>query len=83
MNSTDVLTVNHAGELTVPAAMVERFHIDKDMRFRVIGTDKEVLLIPLTSEPMSVELKAEIEEWQAAGADGWGRFGLEESESRA
>jgi hypothetical protein len=37
------------------------------MQFRVIETKKGVLLIPLTDEPMDNELKAEIEEWQAAG----------------
>lgn len=79
MSSTDVLTVKESGDLTLPADIIERYQIEKEMQFRIIETQKGVLLIPLTDEPMGEELKSEIEEWQALGADTWDRFEYEES----
>ena len=78
MSSTDVLTVKESGDLTLPADIIERYQIEKEMQFRVIETQKGVLLIPLTDEPMNGELKVEIEEWQAVGAEGWDIFEFEE-----
>lgn len=78
MSSTEVLTVKESGDLTLPAEIVERYHIEKEMQFRIIETQKGVLLIPLTDEPMSDELQAELEDWQAIGADAWDMFEYEE-----
>jgi bifunctional DNA-binding transcriptional regulator/antitoxin component of YhaV-PrlF toxin-antitoxin module len=80
MNSTDVLTVKESGDLTLPADIIERYQIEKEMQFRVIETQKGVLLIPLTDEPMNRELKAEIEEWQGIGTEGWDMFEYEEAD---
>jgi bifunctional DNA-binding transcriptional regulator/antitoxin component of YhaV-PrlF toxin-antitoxin module len=74
MSSTEVLTVKESGDLTLPADIIERYQIEKEMQFRVIETQKGVLLIPLTDEPMSEDLAAEIEEWQEIGAEGWDMF---------
>jgi bifunctional DNA-binding transcriptional regulator/antitoxin component of YhaV-PrlF toxin-antitoxin module len=71
---TEVLTVAENGDLTLPADVIERYHIDKEMQFRIIETQKGVLLIPLTDAPMNTELKAEIEEWQAASVENWHSF---------
>lgn len=79
MSSTEVLTVTKSGNLTLPADVIERYHIEKEMQFRVIETQKGVLLIPLIDEPMNGELKAEIEEWQSLGAEGWDKFDYEEN----
>jgi bifunctional DNA-binding transcriptional regulator/antitoxin component of YhaV-PrlF toxin-antitoxin module len=78
MSSTEILTVAENGDLTLPADVIERYHIEKEMQFRVIETQKGVLLVPLTEEPMNGELKAEIEEWQAIGTEGWDKFDYEE-----
>jgi hypothetical protein len=50
------------------------------MQFRIIETQKGVLLIPLTDEPMNDEPKAEIEEWQAVGMEGWDMFEYKEAD---
>ena len=76
MSSTEILTVAENGDLTLPADVIERYHIEKEMQFRVIETQKGVLLIPLTDEPMNGELQAEIEDWQALGAEGWDKIRL-------
>ncbi len=78
--TTEVLTIEENGKLTLPADITERYQFKKETRFRIIETQKGVLLIPLTAEPMNGELKAELEEWQTIGADAWEMFGFEENE---
>jgi hypothetical protein len=80
MSSTEVLTVKESGDLTLPAGIVERYQIENEMQFRVIETQKGVLLIPLTDDPIDEVLKSEIEEWQAAGTDSWDFFRRRSSE---
>ena len=80
MSSTDILTVKESGDLTLPADIIERYQIEKEMQFRIIETQKGVLLIPLTDEPMNGELKAEVEEWQGIGAEGWDMFEYTEAD---
>jgi bifunctional DNA-binding transcriptional regulator/antitoxin component of YhaV-PrlF toxin-antitoxin module len=79
MSSTEVLTITENGDLTLPAHVIERYHIQKEMQFRIIPTQKGVLLVPLTDQPMNGELKSEIGEWQAIGAEGWDKFEYEEN----
>jgi bifunctional DNA-binding transcriptional regulator/antitoxin component of YhaV-PrlF toxin-antitoxin module len=79
MSSTEVLTVKESGDLTLPAEIVERYQIEKEMQFRIIETQKGVLLIPLTDEPMGDELNGELEEWQAIGTKSWDMFEYVES----
>ncbi len=76
MNSTEVLTIEENGKLTLPDEIVERYQFKKETQFRIVETQKGVLLIPLTDEPMYDDLKNELEEWQAIGAGGWEMFGL-------
>jgi bifunctional DNA-binding transcriptional regulator/antitoxin component of YhaV-PrlF toxin-antitoxin module len=80
MSSTDVLTVKESGDLTLPADIIERYQIENEMQFRIIETQKGVLLIPLTDEPMNGELQAEIEEWQGIGVDAWDMFEYKEAD---
>lgn len=77
MSSTNVLTVKESGDLTLPAEIVGRYQIEREMQFRIIETKKGVLLIPLTDEPMNGELKAEIEEWQVIGGERWVMFEIQ------
>ena len=79
MSSTEVLTIKENGKLTLPDEIVERYQFKEEMQFRIIPTQKGVLLIPLTDAPMNDELKSELEEWQAIAADGWEMFGFEEN----
>lgn len=77
MNS--ILTIEENGKLTLPNDIVERYQFKREMQFRIIETQKGVLLIPLTDMPMNDELKTELEEWQAIGGDGWEMFDFEEN----
>jgi bifunctional DNA-binding transcriptional regulator/antitoxin component of YhaV-PrlF toxin-antitoxin module len=79
MNSTDVLTIEENGKLTLPIGVLERYRIKRETQFRIVETQKGVLLVPLTDEPMNDALKSELEEWQAIGADGWEMFEFEEN----
>jgi hypothetical protein len=45
MSSTEILTVAENGDMTLPADVIERYHIEKEMQFR----RQTVLLIPLTT----------------------------------
>lgn len=78
MNTAEVLTIEENGKFTLPNDIVERYQFKKETQFRIVETEKGVLLIPLTKEPMNDELKTELEEWQAIGADGWEMFDFEE-----
>jgi bifunctional DNA-binding transcriptional regulator/antitoxin component of YhaV-PrlF toxin-antitoxin module len=69
MNS--VLTIEENGKLTLPNDIVERYQFKREMQFCIIETQKGLLLIPLTDEPINDKLKTELKEWQAIGADGW------------
>ena len=75
--STEVLTIEETGKFTLPDDIVERYQFKRETQFRIIETQKGILLVPMTSEPMSDELKNELEEWQAFGADAWEMFGFE------
>lgn len=69
MNQAEVLTIEETGKFTLPDEIVERYQFKKETRFRIIETQKGILLIPLTDEPMNDELKNGLEEWQVIGAD--------------
>ncbi len=77
--TTEVLTIEENGKLTLPNDIVERYQFKGESQFRIIETQKGILLIPLTDVPMNDELKTELEEWQAIGADGWEMFDFEEN----
>lgn len=74
MNSPDILTATEGGNLTLPPDIVEQYQTNKETRFRIVKTQKGVLLVPLTDEQMSHELKAEIDAWQTLTAEGWEQF---------
>lgn len=74
MNTTEVLTMEENGKLTLPNDILERYRITKETQFRIVETQKGVLLIPLTDELMSDELKNEIEDWQSFSAEIWEMF---------
>lgn len=59
---TEVLTIEENGKFTLPDEIVERYKFKKQTQFRIIPTQKGVLLIPLTDAPVSDELNAELEE---------------------
>ncbi len=78
--TTEILTIEENGKLTLPNDIVERYQFKRETQFRIIETQKGILLVPMTSEPMSNELKDELEDWQTMGADGWEMFDFEEND---
>jgi hypothetical protein len=48
---------------------------------RIIETRSGILLVPLTKEPMSVELEQELAEWQLLSMESWNRFPYEDTEA--
>jgi len=51
-----------------------------DTPVRVIETVSGILLVPLTVSPMSPELAAELDEWQALSTQSWELFPYEEGD---
>ncbi len=76
--AAEVLTIKETGKFALPKDIVERYQFNKENRFRIIETQNGVLLVPLTDQPMSDELKTQLEEWQPIGTDGWEMFEFEE-----
>ncbi len=72
--TTQVLTIEENGKFTLPEDITERYQFKKETRFRIVQTQKGILLISLTDEPMNDELKDELEEWRTLGADSWKIF---------
>jgi hypothetical protein len=67
------LTIEN-GRITLAKDVVGRYRLEDDTPLRMIETRSGVLLIPLTKEPMSSALNAEIAEWQSLGAENHERF---------
>jgi bifunctional DNA-binding transcriptional regulator/antitoxin component of YhaV-PrlF toxin-antitoxin module len=68
------------GKITLPKDVVGRYRLDEDTTLRIIETRNGILLVPLNNEPMSASLRAEIEEWQAIGAESLELFPYESDE---
>lgn len=68
------------GKITLPKEVVGRYRLDDDTTLRMIETRNGILLVPLNNEPMSPSLRAEIEEWQAVGAESFELFPYESDE---
>jgi len=65
------------GKITLPKDVVGRYRLADDTPLRMIETRNGILLIPLTGEPMSPSLLAEIEAWQALGTESFDLFPYE------
>ena len=76
----ETLTVEEGGKVALPDEVRIRYGFAPNTPVRIIETQSGVLLIPLTDEPMSGALKAEIEEWQALGAESMEMFPFEDEQ---
>ncbi len=81
MAMSENLIVEDGGKITLPNAVRDRYGLAQDMPIRMIETRNGILLVPLTHEPMSAELRAELEEWQSLGAASLEMFPYEDSEA--
>ena len=70
----ETLTVEDGGKDTLPDAVQARYGFEARTPVRLIETQRGVLLIPLTAEPMDEALQAELAEWQALGAESLALF---------
>ena len=65
------------GTIRLPKESLKRYGFEEKTPIRVIETKEGVLLIPLTDQPMSDELKQEIAQWQEASSETWEEFPYE------
>jgi bifunctional DNA-binding transcriptional regulator/antitoxin component of YhaV-PrlF toxin-antitoxin module len=69
MRMIDSVTVENGGKITLPDVLRDRYGLAADTRIRIIETRNGILLVPLTDEPMSEALAAELRDWQSLGTD--------------
>ncbi len=67
MSIIEKLVIEGGGKITLPGDVLDRYGLAEETTIRIIETQKGILLIPLTDEPMSEALASELQEWQAAG----------------
>ena len=65
------------GTIKLPKKSLKRYGFEEKTPIRVVETKEGVLLIPLTNQPMSDELKQEISRWQEASSETWEEFPYE------
>lgn len=70
--------VEDGGKITLPETVRDRYGLAEDTPLRIIETRIGILLVPLTSEPMKEDLRSELEEWQALGAESLELFPYED-----
>ena len=78
MSTSETLTIEHGGKITLPTDLRERYGLAEDTPLRIIETRNGILLVPLMDEPMNGALAAEIEEWQSLTAESFELFPYED-----
>ena len=71
------LMIGQSGEIALPKSVREHYQLKPNTPIRLIETRSGILLIPITGEPMSAELKQEIGEWQSLSEGSWAMFPYE------
>lgn len=69
------------GKITLPEDVRDRYGLNEETPLRIIETRSGILLIPITDEPMTADLRDELEAWQELGAGGFGVFPYEETQT--
>lgn len=69
------------GRITLPEEVLDRYQLDEETPLRIIETRSGILLVPLTDEPMTADLRVELEAWQELGAESLGTIPYEETET--
>lgn len=78
MATSENLIVEDGGKITLPETVRDHYGLAQDTPLRIIETKGGILLIPLTGEPMSDAMRAELEEWQSLGAESLEMFPYED-----
>lgn len=78
MSTPENLVVEDGGKITLPETVREHYGLAEDTPLRIIETRSGILLVPITSEPMTEGLRSELEDWQALAAESLARFPYED-----
>jgi bifunctional DNA-binding transcriptional regulator/antitoxin component of YhaV-PrlF toxin-antitoxin module len=78
MSTPETLIVEDGGKITLPESVRDHYGLAEDTPLRVVETRSGILLVPLTSEPMSEDLRSELDEWQALGSESLALFPYED-----
>ena len=78
MKMLNCITVEDGGKITLPSDLQHRYGLATDTRIRIIEARNGILLVPVTAEPISDELAAELSEWQSLGNASMAMFPYDE-----
>jgi hypothetical protein len=67
------------GKIALPNDVLSKYGLADHTPVRIIETHTGILIVPLTDEPMNKALAAELEQWQALGAESRSMFPYNES----
>ncbi|MFN8496725.1 MAG: hypothetical protein U0641_02630 [Anaerolineae bacterium] len=73
-------TIGHQGEIALPDDVRNRYGFLPDTPIRIIETSTGILIVPLTDEPMSQELKEELAAWQELSTETWDMFSYSDND---
>lgn len=76
---TQTLLLEEGGKITLPDSLRIQHQITSETPIRIIETTSGILLVPITGEPMSAELAAELAAWQSHAADALEVFSTSEN----
>lgn len=68
------VTLTSDGKVALPQDVRDKHGFKEGTPIRIIETRTGLLLVPLTGEPMSEELKHEIAAWQSLSLSSWDLF---------
>ena len=63
------VVVEDGCKITLPDEVVDHYRLQENTSLRLVEALGGILLIPLTDDPMTKSLRAEIEKWQALGSE--------------
>lgn len=78
MSASESLVVEAGGRIRLPEWVTDRYHLAPDTQLRIIEARGGILLVPLTADPMSEELKTELSDWQTLAQSSLESFPFEE-----
>ncbi|HEX7314988.1 MAG TPA: AbrB/MazE/SpoVT family DNA-binding domain-containing protein [Pyrinomonadaceae bacterium] len=78
MSAPETLIVEDGGKITLPEAVRDHYGLAEDTPLRIIETRSGILLVPITSGPMTEELRSELEDWQTLAAESLALFPYED-----
>jgi len=68
------MTVGPEGQRTLPSIVQAQCGLQPGAAVRIVETHGGVLLVPLTNEPLPIQLAQELAQWQELGAAHRGHF---------